>query len=192
MDVPLEIACPDFEKTEAIDNLIQEQAAKLERICSHLISCRVTLEMPQKSQGSGNQFQVRIETHIPPKHHLTVRRESRQSKSAQDPLNAVIHEAFEAMEEQVHKTVDKQRGHVKKHPQQETSGFVSKVFPEEGYGFIESVNGDEIYFHKNSVLHDDFERLQVGTGVRFVEDAGENGAHATTVQSVDRPGIRSS
>lgn len=187
MDVPLEIACPDFEKTEAIDELVREQAAKLEKICPHLISCRVTIEMPQKSKGSGNQFHVRIETHIPPRHHLTVRREIRQAKSINDPLNAVIHEAFEAMEEQVHKTVDKQRGHVKKHPKQEVSGFVSKIFPEEGYGFIEAVNGDEIYFHKNSVLHNAFDRLQAGTGVRYVEEAGENGTHATTVQPVDKP-----
>lgn len=190
MDVPLEIACPDFQKTDAVDKLIRDQVAKLEKICQHLISCRVALEMPQKHERKGHTFRIRIEAHLPPKHQLVVRRELTQN-DADDPLTAVIHEAFDAMEEQIQKTVDKQRGHVKSHPDQEVSGFVSKIFPEEGYGFIESLDGIEIYFHKNSVLHGDFDRLSVGTGVRFVEETGEEGPKATTVNIVDKPGARS-
>jgi len=189
MDVPLEIACPDFEKTEAIDNLIHELAAKLEKMHNHIISCRVAIEMPQKHQHRGNQFRVRLECHLPPKHRLVVRRESSQG-NIHDPLSAVIHEAFEAMEEQIQKTRDKQRGHVKNHPDQEVSGFVSKIFKDEGYGFIESVDGHEIYFHKNSVLHGAFDRLNIGTGVRYIEGSGEEGPQATTVQIVDKPGVR--
>jgi hypothetical protein len=40
------------------------------------------------------------------------------------------------------------------------------------------------------VLHDDYERLAVGTEVRFEEEERENGPQASTVQVVNKPGIR--
>lgn len=69
--------------------------------------------------------------------------------------------------------------------------IVTQIFPQEGYGFLRTVDEDrEIYFHKNSVLHNDFERLTVGTGVRYVEEEGEKRPQATTVQIVNKPGVR--
>ena len=55
-----------------------------------------------------------------------------------------------------------------------------------GYGFIETPEGREVYFHRNSVLDDGFDRLAAGMPVRFVEELGEKGPQATTV----RPGRR--
>jgi len=42
----------------------------------------------------------------------------------------------------------------------------------EGYGFIETAVGREVYFHRNSVLDDAFEHLTVGSEVRFAEEMG--------------------
>jgi hypothetical protein len=39
-----------------------------------------------------------------------------------------------------------------------------------------------VYFHRNSLLNEEFHRLRVGAGVRFVEGIGEKGPQATTVQ----------
>ncbi len=58
---------------------------------------------------------------------------------------------------------------------------VSRLFPEEGYGYLPP-DGGEIYFHKNSVLNDEFEKLVVGTEVSFVEEAGDKGPQASTVR----------
>jgi cold shock CspA family protein len=58
---------------------------------------------------------------------------------------------------------------------------VSKLFPEQGYGFIETRAGAEVYFHRNSVLNHAFDRLTTGTEVRFVEEEGEKGPQASTV-----------
>jgi cold shock CspA family protein len=60
----------------------------------------------------------------------------------------------------------------------------------EGYGFLMTPDGRELYFHRHSVLHDDFERLAVGTEVRFEEEEGEKGPQASTVQVVNKPGVR--
>ncbi len=46
-----------------------------------------------------------------------------------------------------------------------------------------------LYFHKNSVLGDEFERLEPGTGVRYVEEQGEKGPQASTIQIMDKPGV---
>ncbi|MFB2918273.1 MULTISPECIES: cold-shock protein [Aerosakkonema] len=67
--------------------------------------------------------------------------------------------------------------------------LVTKLFPEQDYGFIRSLDGRDIYFHRNSVLHDDYDRLEVGTGVRYVEQSGEMGPQER-VQIVDKPGVR--
>lgn len=67
---------------------------------------------------------------------------------------------------------------------------MTKLFPSEGYGFLKAMSGEEIYFHKNSVLHDDFGRLTVGTGVRFFLSQGQDGPQASTVQIVSKPGER--
>ena len=38
------------------------------------------------------------------------------------------------------------------------------------YGFIATSDGREIYFHRNSVIDDAFDRLSVGSEVRFAEE----------------------
>jgi cold shock CspA family protein len=63
--------------------------------------------------------------------------------------------------------------------------IVSKIFPGEGYGFLRTVNGREIYFHRNSLLNMEFEELKEGRGVRFFEEDGEKGPQASTVQVIN-------
>lgn len=50
------------------------------------------------------------------------------------------------------------------------------------YGFSETADGRQIYFHRNSVLDWDFNRLTVGSEVRFTEEIGEKGPQASTVE----------
>ncbi len=64
----------------------------------------------------------------------------------------------------------------------ENHGHVAKFVAGEGYGFIETADGREVYFHRNSVLDDAFEHLTVGSEVRFVEEMGEKGPQASTVR----------
>jgi cold shock CspA family protein len=60
-------------------------------------------------------------------------------------------------------------------------GEVVRLFPYEGYGFIRAPDGREVYFHKHSVLDEAFDRLEVGTRVRYAEEAGEAGPQASSV-----------
>ena len=76
-------------------------------------------------------------------------------------------------------------------PPEQPHGMVERLFPEEGYGFLRTVDDNrQFYFHRNSVLHDDFERLTVGTEVRFAAEEGDDGPQASSVQVVSKPGAR--
>lgn len=183
MQVPLEIYYKDVTKKDSLDDLIREKVAKLERVCDHITSCSIAVEKPHSTVRSGNPFRVRIDVKVPPGHEICVSKEPGDNEK-DDPLPVVIRNAFEAMEKQLKKLVQKQRD-VKKHPEQEVRAVVSRLFPDEGYGFLRTINGREIYFHRNSVVHANFDRMQEGTGVRFFESMGEEGPQASTVQVLD-------
>lgn len=187
MRVPLEITFRGVQKTDGLESLIREKASKLDKLSDSLISCHVAVEKPQKHQRSGNPFRVRINLRVPPGQEIVVKRES-SGGELHDSVTKVIRDAFEAAHRKLQDVLERRRGEVKAHPEQEAAAFVSKIFRQEGYGFILSADGREFYFHRNSVLNDDFDRLEVGTGVRFVEEAGEKGPQASTIQIVDKPG----
>jgi len=61
-----------------------------------------------------------------------------------------------------------------------------RLFHDRGYGFLESEEGYEVYFHQNAVADDAFAKLTVGDEVRFEEGEGEQGPQATTVVALGR------
>jgi cold shock CspA family protein len=76
-------------------------------------------------------------------------------------------------------------GEVKLH-EVEAHGRVSKISAAEDHGFIATPDGGEIYFHRNSVIDNAFDRLSVGSEVRFAEELGEKGAQASTVHLIGK------
>ena len=98
-------------------------------------------------------------------------------------LRQAINDAFKAAGRRLQDYARRQRGDIKSH-ELPSEARVSKIFPREGYGFLTSDDGREIYFHKNSILGRAFPRLTVGTTVRFVEEQGEKGPQASTVRIV--------
>jgi cold shock CspA family protein len=60
------------------------------------------------------------------------------------------------------------------------------MFHYEGYGFIETTDGGEVYFDKNSVVDADFDKLEAGQEVRFSEEMGNKGPQASTVHVIGK------
>ncbi len=147
------------------------------------------MESSQEHQRPGSPCRVRIYLSVPPGHELVVKREESEGH-LHEQLPTIVRAAFSAAERQLKELVEKQRGEVKSHPEQERVAFVDKLFPKEDYGFLKTVDGRVLYFHQNSVLSDDFDRLEIGTGVRYVETMVDKGPQASTVQIVDKPGAR--
>ena len=60
------------------------------------------------------------------------------------------------------------------------SAKISQMF--EDYGFLETLDGREVYFHSNSVVNNKFDKLAVGIEVSYVERMGDEGPQASTVK----------
>ncbi len=189
MQVELQIAYRNVDKSGAIEELIHEKLAKLQKLHDHIISCRISIERPQKSQQSGSPYRVRITTRIPPGHEIVVTRDPKDY-NIHDPLDMIVRDAFDVTARQLKKYVDRQQREVKVHPRQQASAIVAELNQAEGYGFLETIDGRRVYFHERSVLHDAFKRLKVGDGVNYEEEMGNQGPQASSVHLVDKPGVR--
>ena len=91
--------------------------------------------------------------------------------------------SFETAQRRIKEYAEKQRGEVKTHFEKPLARIV-KIFPEDGYGFLSTPEGREVYFHENAVLDGRFTELRVGTEVTFVERTGDKGAQASSVSVV--------
>lgn len=189
MNVPVEISFRDVVNQKELERMIRDKCARLERICNYLSSCRVAVERTQKHQHRGQRYRVRLELGVPPGHRLTVTREPHEGE-VHTRVEREIRDAFEAAERQLKELKEKQHGEVKRHPAQETGAVVQSVNREQGFGFLQTVDGRSLYFHRNAVLEGDFDRLEQGTGVRYLESSGEDGPSARSVEIVDKPGAR--
>jgi cold shock CspA family protein/ribosome-associated translation inhibitor RaiA len=185
MQVPVEITFRDVPPTDAIRSLIEQQANRLDRFCDNLTSCRVAIEQPQRHQRSGNPYRIRVEVTSPPRKDLVVVQDPPDNEMHRG-LRAIIHRAFRTIERQLKDMNQLRRGDVKTHA--EPRAVVARLFAD--HGFLRGLDGAELYFHRNSVLHGDFDRLAVGAEVRFEAVTGEEGPQASTVQVVNPIGIR--
>ncbi len=128
----------------------------------------------------------------PDRYQLTGRRPVRKRGIREEPLQALVRRTFETAQRELKKVVDKQRGEVKTPAQQDTSAVVEKIFRDQDHGFLRTMDGQQVYFHKNSLLHKHWERLTAGTIVRYTLEMGEKGLQASTVEMVGKPGVAES
>lgn len=191
MKIPPEITYRGVEKTDAIEALIHEKIAKLERVCDHISSCHIAIEKEQDRPRDRSPYRVRLDITVPPSHELAAE-STMGHKTQYAELDTVIRDAFEKAWRQLRDLSKQQQEYDKgklNDGAQNTTALVTKLFPEQGYGFLKTLDGQDIHFLRNSVLHHDFDRLEIGTGVRFEVIEDEEGTlHATTVQIVDKPG----
>jgi cold shock CspA family protein len=191
MQTPLELNYHDLPRSPWSEELIRDRVARLERYRDDIVSCTVIVSRPHKHQHKGSPYRVGIEVRLPRNRRLMVSEEPAVVEQESN-LRTVITDAFSAMERRLESAGDERRRDALTPSTEEPRGLVVRLFPDEGYGFLRSLDGEEHYFHRNSVLHDDFERLAVGTEVRFAPEAGEAGPQASSVQIVNKPGVRES
>jgi len=183
MQTPLQITFHNLPHSKVIESAIQEAADRLEDTHDRITSCRVIVDQPHRHHKEGNLFQVRIDLKMPGA-ELVVKREHAGTLASGD-LSLVIQDAFEEMQGQIEEFVNRRRGFVKTH-EDLPHARVTQLFTEAGYGFLETLDGREVFFHQNSVLGSGFGSLDVGTEVSFVEELGEKGPQASTVKIVGR------
>jgi cold shock CspA family protein len=199
-----------MERSEAVEAHIREAAQKLDVFCDEIMGCRVLVEIPHQHHRKGKLYHVRIDLTVPGAEFVIKRapklvtdtptrfhkapdemqlEESRElSKYAvHDDIQLSIRDAFDAARRKLQDYARRRRGVLKVH-EGSPHARVTKLFPDEGFGFLETADGREIYFHENSVLVAGFSDLKIGTEVHFAEEQGEKGPQATTVTPVSHHG----
>ncbi len=183
MKVPVTIAFQNLDRSDWIEEDVRGHLQKLEDFYDRITSCHVVVEAPHRHHKHGNLYRVRIVLSVP--HRQLVVDDEKGDHPEHADLHVAIRDGFKALRRQLEDFVRDLRGDVKSHavPQH---GRVTQIFSEEGYGFIETPEGRSIYFHRNSVSDSAFGELQLGTEVRFTEEAGDKGPQATSVHLAGR------
>lgn len=178
MDSPLQVSFHGVPHSDALEARIHKEVAKLERHHKHIVGCRVTVEAPHKRHAQGNLFAIHIVIDVPGR-TLVVKRSPDGHKAHEDPYVAA-RDAFREAARQLQDNSQKVRGKVKHHDAPPV-GQVTRVFPQDGYGFIQTMDGREVYFHENSLVDAAFDDVEVGRRVRYHEEDGDDGPQASTV-----------
>ena len=180
MQIPLQITFRGMDHSDAIESVIRQRAARLERFHDRITRCHVVVDVPHRHHHKGHHYAVRLDI-TTPTGEVAVTRDPALNDSHKD-IHAVIRDAFDAAARQLEDEVRRRRGDVKTHAEQ-PRGRVVRIFPAEGYGFLLTPDDLEVYFHQNSVVDGAFSRLQPGTEVRFTlaPDEADQGPRATSV-----------
>ena len=184
MQTPVDIAFRRCEPSEEIRSEIAAQVQRLEKISDRITSCRIVVNGPQTRHRQGDLFHIELRIALPKHKDVVVDRWHGEAGEREHPRVA-IREAFDAAARQVENAMRDLRGEVKEHPV-ESHGRVKRFLAGKDCGFIEMADGREVYFHRNAVLNGAFDRLAVGSEVRFVEEEGEKGAQASTVRLIGK------
>jgi len=187
MQVPLEIGFHNLDSSEWVEREIRARVEDLERIYGRLTSCRVRVEQRAKTPTSSIPPVVRIELGIPGRRDLAVTHEPEhlQRKFQSPDIRNAINEAFRIAERRLRELKELRDDRSQQPPREaerEFLGQVAEMHPDRDHGFLINNTGTLLYFHRSSILSGDFDKLQRGDEVRYVEEIGDTGPIATKVR----------
>lgn len=183
MQLQPQITFRHMEASSAMEAAIRSRIAELDQFHHHIMSCRVVIEPESRHSQSGNIYRVRIDVTVPGR-ELVVSRESGMNQSHADAYVA-IRDAFDAMRRKLDEDVKRRQGEIKHHDTP-PHGKIIELSTSGGYGRIATLDGRDIYFHRNSLINASFDNLELGTEVRFSEGQGDQGPQATTVSVIGK------
>ena len=180
MQLPLQITFRHMDTSDAVAARIRERAEELERFFDRIGSCRVVVECRHPRRLQGNLFRVRVDLKVPGR-EIVVGRDP-AAHHAHEDVYVAIRDAFDTTRRLLEDYVREARGNVKLYAVPD-HGLIARLLPEQNCGFILSVDGNELYFHRNSVANGGFDKLALGDEVRFVAQRAESaeGPQASTV-----------
>jgi cold shock CspA family protein/ribosome-associated translation inhibitor RaiA len=187
LQVPLEIAFHNLESSAWAEQEIRARVADLEKLYDRLTSCRVRIDQRAKDRSGTIPPVVHIELGIPGRSDLVVSHEPDHllRKYRHPDLHKAINEAFRIAARQLADLKGQRDGRSKDAHHDagnQSLGQVAEITPEQDFGFLMTKEGGLLYFHRNSLLCGDFDRLERGDEVHYNEDMGDTGPIATKVR----------
>jgi cold shock CspA family protein/ribosome-associated translation inhibitor RaiA len=179
--LPLQITFRGIDHSQAVEAAIRQRAARLARFSGLIQRFHVTVDMPHQHRHRGNHYAIRIEL-TTPSGEVVVSRDPSLDDSHKD-FQSVLRDAFDAAARHLESNAQRTQTGAKDRDQP-PPGRVTRLFPEQGYGFLTTAEGEDVYFNENSVRGASFAQLSIGSEVSFTiapEDA-DQGARAASVQ----------
>ena len=189
MQIPAEIDFQGLDASPSIESSVSEHIAELERRYGRVTACRVVIKGPGDRHRTGGLYEVNIHLVLPEGREVSVTRTpSQDERHAQ--LIFAIDDAFKRARRQLQDHVRKLQGQIKQH-EAVASGTVVRIDKSGTFGVLETGDGREVYFHRNNVWDDAFDRIAPGTRVTFSEEMGQKGPQASTVRILGKHGLLS-
>ena len=186
MQTQPQVAFDDLPIDERVRDAALDHVAALERLSDRITGCHVVIAQPHRHHRQGRLYSVRVDM-VVPGGEIVVNREHPLDHAHED-VYVALRDAFEAAERRLEDHVRTLRGMEKTHAER-PRGRISQIFPLEGYGFIKTPDGRDVYFHRNALSDADYRVADIGTPVWFSEEEGDDGPQAVHVQVV-RPHAR--
>jgi cold shock CspA family protein/ribosome-associated translation inhibitor RaiA len=186
MQIPVEITFNNIERSEAVEARIRDWVEKLERVFDRIVRCEVVVQEPHKHHHKGRQFHIRVRLTVPGQEIVTSHDPG--PNEAHEDVYVAVRDAFLATKRQLEDYARKnlRRGDVAvtRPSAGADHGRVALLDGEKELGWIAPEDGRRIYFHRNSVLDNKANQLNVGDEVRFTEEDGDKGPQASTVEVI--------
>jgi SHS2 domain-containing protein/cold shock CspA family protein len=188
MQTPVEIDFQGMTGTPEMHQAIARYLAQLEDRYGRLTAGRVVVKGPGGHHRTGGLHEVNIHLALPDGREVHIDR-TPGADERHGEWRFALHDAFKRARRQLQDEVRKLQGKVKQHEDQPI-GTVTKLDASGEFGFLETIDGREVYFHRNSVIDGGFDRLAVGAHVAFTEEEGDKGPQASTVRMLGKHGMR--
>jgi ribosome-associated translation inhibitor RaiA len=95
MTTSVEVSFHGIQKSEAVEQQVRDKVAKLNKHFARMTSCRVAIEVPQRTADKPKVYQIKIEIGVPRRAPIVVTHD-RKGSHANAELPRAIRDAFEA------------------------------------------------------------------------------------------------
>ena len=188
MQTPVELDFQGLDAKPELRSAIVKQLAQLEERFGRITAGRIVLKAPGGHHRTGGLYEINIRLSLPNGREVNIARTPQADERRAD-LNYALNDAFKRARRQLQDQARKLQGLVKQ-PVGPPTGTVTRIDPSGQFGFLQNAGGEEIYFHRNSVLDDGFARLSVGARVTYAEEMGDKGPQASTVRAMGKHGLK--
>jgi len=188
MQTPVEIDFQGLKGTEQMRGCVSKHIAVLEERFGRITACRVVVKAPSERHRTGGACEITIRLSLPQGREVDIGRSEQTDIRHADAIVA-LNDAFKRARRRLRDQARRMRGAVKSHdgpPIATVRSFDGNA----GFGFLETTDGREIYFHKNSVLDGGLRQIAPGARVTFFEELGDKGPQASTVKLLGKHGLR--
>jgi len=178
------IAWRNYTPDGDVERLIRENVSGLVSLIGPPVACRVNIERTRRFRNGGNPFRVRIRVMMPGNGELNVERFPSGIRM-NEPLSTALLNAFAIIRRRIADPEGTGEPCFFRRPNMEYGAVVVRLSREDGWGYLKTINGREIFFSRESVHDDGFDRMAPGTGVWFIEKEGIEGPWASHVRIID-------